>query len=204
VDLANSFIESHPPHASICQWNVIRRPKDLVIPKTGEQMQLSPRLVLSSTKNQARVEITISCDGKKIGARDVLFALKYNCRQAVTITPVPKDTVISPENVQIEVSPSNYPEPADWKSPYGLLANRPLPANTVLQPYMVESEESPIVVKRNQSVVIRIELPGLLITAAGMTLEDGKTGEHIKVRNVDSQRIILAKICEDGSVEPVF
>ncbi len=204
VVLAKSFLKSHPLDTSVCQWSVIRTPKDLVIPEGGEEVQYSPRLVLSRAKNQAKVEITVSSAGKKIGIRDVFFALKYNCRQAVTTIPVAKGTIIGPENVKVEVIPSNYPEPSDWAAPYGLIAKRPLTAKTILRPYMTESRKSPIIVKRNQSVVIRIEKPGFLITAAGITLEDGRTGEHIKVRNVDSKRIILARISEDGSVEPVF
>jgi flagella basal body P-ring formation protein FlgA len=64
--------------------------------------------------------------------------------------------------------------------------------------------KSPIIVKRNQNVVIRIEKPGFLITAAGKSIQDGRAGEYIKVRNMDSQRIILVRISEDGSVEPVL
>jgi flagella basal body P-ring formation protein FlgA len=155
-------------------------------------------------KNQAKVEIIVSSADKKIGVRDVYFALKYNCRQAITTTPVVKGTVIGPENVKVEKIISNYPESSDWESPYGLIAKRSLVANTILRPYMIESHKSPIIVKRNQSVVIRIEKPGFLITAAGISLEDGKTDEHIKVRNADSKRIVIARIREDGSVEPVF
>jgi flagella basal body P-ring formation protein FlgA len=204
VALASSFLKNHPPDASICQWNVIRKPKDLILPDTGTELQFSPQLVLNRTKSHARVEITVLCNGKKIGNRDILFALKYNCRQAVTIASITKDAVISPENVKVEVKQSNNPEPSDWKPPYGLIAKRPLTANTILKPYMVESQTSSTILKRNQSVVIRIELPGLLITATGLTLEDGRAGEHIRVRNTNSQRIILARICEDGSVEPVL
>lgn len=204
VTLASSFLKNNPPDASICQYNVTRKPKDLVIPDTGGELQFSPQLALNRSKSHARVNITVSCNGKKIGNRDVLFALKYNCRQAVTIASITKDTVISPENVKVEVKQSNYPEPFDWKPPFGLVAKRPLVANTILKPYMVESQTSSTILKRNQSVVIRIEMPGLLITATGLTLEDGKAGEHIRVRNTRSQRIILARICEDGSVEPVL
>lgn len=204
VALASSFIENHPPDASLCQWSVIRRPQSLVLPETDEEILFSPRLVLNSRKNQAKVEITVSCGSKKVGARDVIFALKYNCRQAVTTADIAKGTIIGPENAKIEMIQSNYPEPVNWKSPYGLAAKRSLAENTILRPSMIESQQSPVVVKRNQSVVIRIEKPGFLITAAGMSLEDGRIGEHVRVRNVDSKRIILTKINEDGSVEPVL
>jgi flagella basal body P-ring formation protein FlgA len=69
---------------------------------------------------------------------------------------------------------------------------------------MVGTSESPTVVARNQTVAIRVERPGLLITAVGKAMEDGKAGEYIRVRNVDSQRIILAKINADASVEPAL
>ena len=96
------------------------------------------------------------------------------------------------------------PEPANWKPPYGLVAKRRLPANTVLRQNMLGPLKSPVIVKRNQNVVIRIEQPGFLITATGKTMQDGKAGEYIKVRNMDSQRIIVARISEDGSVVPVL
>jgi flagella basal body P-ring formation protein FlgA len=35
-------------------------------------------------------------------------------------------------------------------------------------------------------------------------MQEGRAGEYIKVRNLDSQRMILAKVNEDGTVEPIF
>ncbi|MHC4087226.1 MAG: flagella basal body P-ring formation protein FlgA [Planctomycetota bacterium] len=35
-------------------------------------------------------------------------------------------------------------------------------------------------------------------------MQEGRTGEYIKVRNLNSQRIILARVKEDGTVEPVL
>jgi flagella basal body P-ring formation protein FlgA len=204
VSVASSFLKSHPPGVSVCQWDAIGGPKDLVVPGESEEMKFSPRLVRSSVRNQAKVEITVFCGGKKIGIRNVVFRLKYNCRQAVTKIDIAPGEVISPENVRIEVKQSDLPELADWQLPYGVITKRPLAAGTILRPYIAGHLKSPTVVKRNQSVVIRVEKPGFLITAVGKTMQDGKAGECIKVRNVDSQRIFLARINEDGSVEPVL
>jgi len=204
VTLARSFLKRNPPVTSVCQWNPIRTPKDFVIPETGKDIRFSPRLVPSSASNQARVEIAMLSGGKKIGVREVTFRLKYNCRRVVTLVDIPTGAVISPENVKIEKTQSNYPEPADWRPPYGLIAKRQLPANTVLRPHMVGPLKSPITVKRNQNVIIRIQKPGLLVTAIGKTMQEARAGEYIKVRNVDSQRIILARVNEDGTVEPVL
>jgi len=88
--------------------------------------------------------------------------------------------------------------------PYGLIARRRLPANSVIKPSMVGPVKPQILLKRNQNVTIKVERPGLLITAIGKTMQDGRVGENIKVRNVNSQRIFLAKVNADGSVQPVF
>jgi flagella basal body P-ring formation protein FlgA len=202
VTLASSFLAADPRGASACQWDPMRKPKDFIIPGTGKDIRFSPRLVRGSAKNQAKVEIAVLSGDEKIGQREVSFGLKYDRRQVITKVDIPAGGIISTENVKIETAPSDYPEPADWKSPYGLTARRRLTAKTVLRPNMVGPLKSPIIVKRNQNVVIRIEKPGFVVTAIGKTIQDGRAGEYIKVRNVDSQRIILVRINEDGSVEP--
>jgi flagella basal body P-ring formation protein FlgA len=202
VSLASSFLEKNPPDNTACRWNPIRKPKDFVVPAGSMDIRFSPRLVQTGARNQARVEITVLSGSNKIGVRQVTFAMIYEHQQAITKVEIPAGGVISPENIKIEKIQSNDPEPVDSKPPYGLVAKHRLPAGTVLVPNMLESLETPIVLKRNQNVVIRIERPGFLITATGIAMQDGRAGDYIKVRNTDSQRIISARINEDGSVEP--
>ncbi len=204
VTLANSFLENNHPGDSACRWNPVRKPRDFIISAMSNDIRFSPRLVQTGVRNQARIEIAVLSGSNKIGVRQVTFALIYDRQQAVTKVYIPAGSVISPENTKIEKIQSNNPEPSNWKPPYGLIAKRRLPANTVLRPNMLGPLKSPIIVKRNQNVVIRIERPGFLITAAGKSIQDGRAGEYIKVRNMDSQRIILARINENGSVEPVL
>ena len=66
------------------------------------------------------------------------------------------------------------------------------------------AEEGPKVVFRNRPVVIEIVAPGLSVTAMGLALEDGKAGQVIKVRNMDSKRDIVTRVNADGTVSPVF
>lgn len=204
VKLASSFLRKNPPVSSVCQWDPIRLPRDLFIPGASKDIKLSPRLAKSGARNYAKVQIAVLADGKEVGVREVTFRLKYNCRRAVTLVEIGADEVIGPANVRIEKSLSNYPEPADWKPPYGLIARRRIAANTALGPYMVGPRQAAVIVKRNQTVIIRIKRPRLLVTAIGKTMQDGRAGEHIKVRNVDSKRIISARVNEDGTVEPVL
>ncbi len=204
VDLASEFLKKNPPPGSACQWNAIRIPKDLALPENGKDIKLIPLLAGSAAKSQAKVRIAVQQNGKQIAECEVTFRLKYNCRRAVTLVDIPAGEVISSKNVRIESVISSHPEADNWKPPYGLIAKRPLPANTTIGPHMVGPLRPAVIVARNQNVVIRIERPLLLVTALGKTLQEGSAGEYIKVRNLNSQRIILAKVKEDGTVEPVF
>jgi len=215
VELASAFLKKNLParsvsakaglpDGSVCQLNPLWIPKDLFIGKLSKDVRLYPRLVKSSARNQAKVQIAVFADGKEVAVREVTFRLKYNHRTVVTLVEIPAGAVISPENVKIEKIVSNYPEPANWSPPYGLIARRRLPANTVIRPDMVGPVKSAVVVGRNETVVIRIERPTFLVTAMGKAMQKGQAGEYIKVRNLDSQRIILAKVNEDGTVEPIF
>lgn len=204
LSLASSFIKSHYPQDSGCQWNPVRKPKDLAVPGIARSVKFLPRLARSNVRNQAGVEIEVLSGDEKIGTREVLFEVKYGSRRALAKVDIAAGEILGPDNVRIEEETSSRPEPTDWKSPYGLVAKRPLRADTVIRPHMVGLAETPVIVKRNQSVVIRVESPGFLITAAGVAMLDGKAGEIIKVRNADSQRIIVARINDDGSVEPVL
>lgn len=204
VELASTFLKKNLPQGSVCQFEPVQIPKDFIIPKHGKDVKLTPRLAKNSSVNLAKVQIAVLQDTRQLAVSEVSFRLKYNCRKAVTSVDIPAGTVISPENTKIENTISNHPEPDTWTAPFGLIAKHQLPANTKLRPNMVSPAKPEIIIKRNQNVMIRIESSGLLVTAIGKAMQKGSVGEYIKVRNMDSQRIILARVNKDGTVQPIF
>jgi len=204
TELAGSFLKKSPLHRSVIQLTAISTPKDLILPGPTKNVTLSPGLLKSSSLNYARVRIAVLADGKEIGARNVTFRLKHNCRRAVALTEIKAGEVIGPNDIKIEKAVSDYPEPENWSPPYGLVARRNLPPNTVISPDMVATARPVKVIERNQTVVIRIERPGLLVMSLGKAMQDAHTGQYIRVRNLDSQRIILGRVKDDGTVEPVL
>ncbi len=206
VEQASSFLKKNLPGASVCQWSPMRIPKDLVIPPDVRDIKFARRLAKSGIKNQAKVQIIVLCGGKEVGMREVAFRLKYSCRKAVTRVDIPQGAVISSENVKIEKTVSNYAEPVNWTAPYGLVAMRRMPANTVIRANMVGPVKSEIIVKRNQNVVVRLASGGLFLTTSGKALGKGRAGDYVKVRVqiTKRSRTIMAKINEDGTVEPIL
>lgn len=204
VEAALSFVKKNTPDESVCEFNPVRVPEDLVLPGLSQDINLVPCFDKSDAKNLVKIRIAAFSGDEEVGMREVVFRLKYTGHRAVTVVDIPRGGVINTENVKVEQTISNYPEPDNWTAPYGLIAKRQLQSNTVIRPEMVEYPEPPVLLKRNQNVVIKIDRMGLLITANGKAVQDGRVGECIRVRNVDSQRVIMAKVNEDGTVEPVF
>jgi flagella basal body P-ring formation protein FlgA len=204
LQLASSFLKENGVIGSGRQLKPAGMPPDLVIPDANKDIKLSPHLMKSRLRNRANVQIVVFADDKQIAARKVTLLMKYNCRRAVALVDIPVGAVVSPQNIKIENFSSDHPGPADWKPPYGLTATCLIPANSSIQSNMVNPVRPKVSIKRNQTVVIRIERPGFLVTAVGIATQNGQSGEYIKVRNVDSRRVVLAKIRDDGTVEPAF
>lgn len=198
------FLKNNLPNPSICQIETLRSPDDLILPGIDENVKFTCHLLPHTIRNQGKVAVITFQNNQEIGRNEVTFQFRYQYRKVVTKIAIAKGETINAENTIIEPGVSNYPEPANWSAPYGLVATRPLPPKTVIAKNMISSPKPDIVIKRNQSVSIKIENAGLLATATGTALQDGIAGECIKVRNIDSKIIITAKVNDDGSVAPVF
>ena len=202
--LAKAYLEKNPPSNSICKSEQLRMPAEMQLKGTAEDIQFVPRLVNISTPGLAKIEIAVFADGVKAGVRDVTFRLKYSGHKYVALVDVPAGGMITADNVKIEKTENSYPPANEIINPYGLIAKRSISAKAEIKPNMIGPAEPPVVFKRNQSVVIKIQKFGLLVTAMGKALEDGKVGQYVKVQNIDSSRIIVAKVNGDGTVEPIF
>ena len=186
-----------------CHFEDITRAdyEGFVLPFAAELMKLA---LTGRIRNRATIRIAILADGKEIAARNVNFNLKYTCSKVVALVDIAKGQTITAENVRIDKSVSDYPQAADWTAPYGFVARRQIAANSTIRPLMVALPAPSILIKRNERVVVRIARTGLVVTALAKALQQGQPGDCIKVRNVDSNRIILVTVNDDGTVKPVF
>ena len=85
----------------------------------------------------------------------------------------------------------------DVKQALNKVAKKTLSAG---RPISLSSLAEPVVVERGQSTKLVFNAGSLVITAVGVSLEPGSVGDFIKVRNVDSGRIINGTVLSDGSV----
>jgi flagella basal body P-ring formation protein FlgA len=204
IAVAQEFLRQHSAARSVVKVIPMLRPKDLVLTELPEQIALIPQFTGRSSRGRATVQIRVNVDGRDVGTRDITFRLRYERHRVVAISEIPEGAVLGPENVRIETVESDQPEPAGWQPPYGQVATRALPANVEIRTGMIGSARSSVVVRRNATVQIRLERPGILVTAMGTALKEARAGEFVKVRNADSRRVILCRVQNDGTVEPIL
>lgn len=72
------------------------------------------------------------------------------------------------------------------------------------QPLSLKQVDFPPLIKRGERVEIRLQRGGMILTAAGEARQDGFAGETIKVKNIESQREILAQVFAAGLVRVEF
>ncbi|MHC4518723.1 MAG: flagellar basal body P-ring formation chaperone FlgA, partial [Planctomycetota bacterium] len=204
IAVARGLLREHPMSRSVCGVVPVIRPKDMVLAELPERIELIPQLAGRSSRGRVTVRIQVRVDGRDMGTRDIVFRLRYERHRVVAIDQIPEGTVLGPENVKIETVESDRPEPVGWKPPYGQVATRTLPANAEIRPGMIGSARPAVVVRRNETVQIRLERPGILVTAMGTALQEAHAGECVKVRNDDSRRVILCRVNTDGTVEPIL
>jgi flagella basal body P-ring formation protein FlgA len=204
VELAAKFLTENIKEQAIVKWEPTRMPAEVVLPNQSQNIELLPRLVSRGTNGQTTVEISVVADGVALEKRQLILNPKYNARRAVAVSDVSAGETLTQENVKIETVLADDPVSADWAPPYGFVAVRDILAGAEINRNNAKAPKPQVILERNQSVIIRIDKPGLVVTAMGKSMQQGRLGELIKVKNIDSQRVILAKVNEDGTVEPVF
>jgi len=204
VQFASAYLDSAAKAPGVRAFEPVAAPPDLVLAEPQPALTFTASSAKSPAANLAIVEIEIRQGTVVVDSRRVVFRARYNRRVAKATADIAAGEFISHDNVVVETVASDYPEPADWAAPYGLAARRAIKAGSTLGPDILGPAKPQAVVKRNQNVVIQIDRLGLLITATGRALQEGATGQFIKVQNIDSQRVIICKVRDEGTVEPVF
>ncbi|MFW6133417.1 MAG: flagellar basal body P-ring formation chaperone FlgA [Planctomycetota bacterium] len=183
-------------------WRVGGHPKPIAVPADAE-VQLKAEL--SADRAAGRAEVTVSAvrDDETLDARQVRFTARYRVRCLVAGTDLPAGSVLTPANTEIRTVEKTSPQEPGWQPPYGHKLTRSVEGGTVIRPALLARARLEVAVKRNDPVMMKITGEGFVISAVALALEDGRPGEFIRVRNVDSRRVVTAKVAFDGTVEPV-
>jgi flagella basal body P-ring formation protein FlgA len=91
--------------------------------------------------------------------------------------------------------------PASQDEVIGKKLRRDLPAGTVLTS---QALDTPVMLERGEIVTIMAENKRLLVQTKGQTLEKGRLGDIIKVKNITSGKQLMGRITADNTVIVAF
>ncbi len=205
VQAAKEFITENNIVKDGGQIELIIKPDDLPVPDTGKDIRLKARQSRYGALGKLRIWVGLFVDGEEIAGREVVFSLAYKIKQLFASSDIKKGEMINPENIRIKEALGEEPLPAGWQPPYGLVAKRFINEGHIIENRIIGPAQPPQVITRNQNVIMRLETAGLYISAQGRALENGKVGEFIRVKNLNSsKRTVICKVNPDGTVEPIL
>lgn len=201
---ASEFLKKNKTNSMVASYELTRNCRKIVLPAQKGKITLAAHLSKKVSASQVIIDVDVMLDGKKVGTNQVSYRPVYNRRLVVATADMPAGTVLSDKNIKIETTTSKYPEPKGFKLPVGLVAKRDIKSGQQIRNSLVMQPKPEILIKRNALVVIKIETAALTLTADGKSLGEGGFGEMIKVKNIDSKRIIICKVNYDGTVSPAI
>ena len=151
----------------------------------------------------SRFDVTLSLPGSSIARGSVLRyvgSIMEMVEVPVLTRQLNRGEVIRDADVSIERKPRTDVPSDAWTAPdtvVGLAARQILRAGVPLR----RSElVRPEIIKRDETVTISYEVPGILLTARGKAIEGGADGDVINVLNIQSKRTVQGIVSGPGRV----
>ncbi len=204
IQAAQKYLKANPLAGHEGGMQLSGKPSDLRLPAPGGKWTLDVTRAAKSPARQIKVRVRVICDDKELASRDITYRLTYPHRQLIATRKIPVGQQITVKNTEIRKELRNYPESKVFIAPYGMVATRRIEIGKAVPPSSLRSPKPQLAVKRNQTVVMKISMRGFSISTFGTAMQDGVAGAIIRVRNIDTKRIVSAMVTADGTVRPIM
>ncbi|WP_258041606.1 flagellar basal body P-ring formation chaperone FlgA [Citrobacter amalonaticus] len=187
------------------QWQDYRYTFNVYIPSgvaTDAPCPTEPQISAASSPETAlsRMNFDVSCPGAAGWKVSVAVRPDVFVPVVMPTTLIARNTVLTAADLQLKkynVSNSRNGLIMRMEEAVGLTSKRVLqPGKPLTHAELVE----PLLVKRDQPVIIIARMEGITASMPGVALKNGRKGEMIKVRNASSQRIISGIVDDAGVV----
>ena len=181
-----------------------RMPKDLSV-ASGKIKYVVDPVYTSDWVGQVILRVKVLVDEREVESARVCIKIRIYADAFVATGKIQEDQVIEPDNIaakRIELTRRIATDYASDKE--NIVGKRVLntmhPGKVIGRSMLGE----PLLVTRDDIVTIQARRGNIVITAQGKAVEQGAKGEIIKVKNVDSNKIVTAKIASSDVVTIVY
>jgi flagella basal body P-ring formation protein FlgA len=162
-----------------------------------------PRIEADLSRPNGRINAKLSCAGPTPWSIYVPVEIHVYRGVVVTTRALQRGQRIGQDDVSLEerdVLANGGHALLDLGEAIGQTPRRNLPTGFTLSS---SSIEMPILVKRGERLNLAARAGGITVTAAAEAMSDGRSGEQIRVRNLQSRRIIDATVTGPGRAEAI-
>lgn len=181
---------------------VLGYPRDLDLPAGALTLAVDlPYGIRYNVPTTANV--TVNVDGTTITVVTLKFQVKLYQQVVVAARSISNGDILSTDNLsysRMDVGRLNSGYYTGIDKLLGLISRRNMTTGTAINQYMISK---PTVVKRGNAVKVIARVGGIEVTTVGQAMQDGYEGQLIKVQNVNSGKILSAKVLDTGSVEVI-
>lgn len=187
------------------QWQDYRYTFNIYIPSAVSTSALcasTPQITSSTSPEMAlsRMSFVVTCPGNAGWKYNVAVRPDVSVPVVMPKSLIARDTVITIDDLQLKkFNISNQREGlmTNMDEAIGLTSKRALqPGKPITRSELVQ----PVLVKRDQPVMLVSHTAGITASMPGVALKNGRKGDVIKVRNSSSQRIISGVVDDTGVV----
>ena len=143
--------------------------------------------------------VTVAVEGRQFTTVPVKLEAKLYEQVVVAIRPIAAQEIIDAEDLRIErldVSRlTGYM--TDIGKAAGMVSRRPIALGTPITGSMVAK---PVLIKRGSLVTLISRVGGVEASAAAQALQDGVQNQIIRVKNMNTQKIVVAQVIDDSTV----
>lgn len=205
VASAQGLLQKAHPGSAGATYQLMDSAEDLHLLGPAPGAVLRPRLLGPPQQGVVKIEVAVIVDGHEQGAATLAFKVVFLHRVVVALRDIPSGATLTSDNVRLDTVSLDQPCIDEWVvPPLGMTAAAAIPAGAEIHASKLHRVEMPLIVRRNQSVIMKIQTPSFTLSTVGLCLQDGHSGDLIKVQNVDSQRVVTVAVQSDGTVTPVF
>jgi flagella basal body P-ring formation protein FlgA len=175
--------------------------KQLRLPQCGQSLQVS---MAPGAKLMGNSSLSVSCAAPQQWKIHVAAHIDGEVDALVARYPIPRGTQIRQEDLEFVLrrySQLNHGYYNSAKMLENKEAKRNIRAGQVLTPNLVKAQK---LVLRGQHITIVAQNGGLNLRVKGKALMDGQQGQTIKVRNLNSKKLIYARVISAGMVKVNF
>ena len=182
-----------------------RIPADQWVPKRRDKIDFFITLI-DTSKDRGKIELVVSAssDSKRFFKVPVYFNVRVFEFVAITKRKIGRKQQISRENLFIARRDTTRMRGMAFSSIddlKGMTTIAAVQANTILTDHMVEI---PPTIKQGSLVKLIVKRSGFEIVTKGLAQQTGYKGDVIKVKNVNSKKMLYGTIINSDSINVVY